>query len=166
MYFLRSNGKNVDKLAVCTKTSTDHYDTPCLGVPEKRRLGTTKQVRPGHRVLHGRRPGHGATLRELCLRRKGAVRGYRGALDQRGQEAEGVTPGVGAILVTPLNRFGTRNLPRHPAEPIAGTGQPGESRLDLGFGHGDGGRRPCISLDGHVRSVVEDLSLSKTIASQ
>ena len=40
VYFLRSNGKTVDKLAVCTKTSTDRYNTPCLAVPEKV-LGTT-----------------------------------------------------------------------------------------------------------------------------
>ena len=39
VYFLKPNGKTVDKLAACKKTSAG-YDTPCLASKEKD-LGTT-----------------------------------------------------------------------------------------------------------------------------
>jgi hypothetical protein len=39
VYFLKPNGKTVDKLSVCKKTASG-YDTPCLAVPEQD-LGTT-----------------------------------------------------------------------------------------------------------------------------
>ena len=34
VYFLKPNGKKVDKLLACKKTAGS-YDTPCLGSPEK-----------------------------------------------------------------------------------------------------------------------------------
>ena len=39
VYFLKPNGKTVDKLSVCTKTAAG-YDTPCLAAPEQD-LGAT-----------------------------------------------------------------------------------------------------------------------------
>ncbi len=34
VYFLKPNGKTVDKLSACKKTASG-YDTPCLGGPEQ-----------------------------------------------------------------------------------------------------------------------------------
>ena len=54
LYFLKPNGKTLDKLSTCKETASG-YDTPCVFGAEvtSGSDGPRQPLRPGHRLLHG-----------------------------------------------------------------------------------------------------------------